>query len=67
LITELNLFCLCSNSSFQQIIERQEFAPMETFDEMIEAYTSCKEGCGTCIEKLKVGFERCQNTTMEVE
>lgn len=45
------MYCLCSNSSFDDILERQRIEPLSRA-EMIERHTGCAQGCGSCIDAL---------------
>ena len=45
------MYCLCSNKSFEEIIEQQRENPLP-FLQLVEIYTSCNKGCGTCIIRL---------------
>jgi len=45
------MYCLCSNSSFDDILERQRVAPLPR-TEMINRHTGCAQGCGSCIDAL---------------
>jgi NAD(P)H-nitrite reductase large subunit len=45
------MYCLCSDSSFDTILERQRTKPLPR-ELMIEQYTGCSKGCGTCIPAL---------------
>jgi|GEM_PF-3949325 len=47
-----NLHCLCSDRSFEAILALQAFAPLP-FDALLDAYTGCRSGCGSCIERLR--------------
>jgi bacterioferritin-associated ferredoxin len=42
------MFCICSNKSIDEIIAAQADIPLP-FTEMLECYTSCLSGCGSCI------------------
>ena len=51
--TKVNtMYCLCSNASFDSIIAKQRARPL-IFEEMLAQYTSCRRGCGSCIEPLR--------------
>jgi hypothetical protein len=50
------MYCLCSNKSFDEILELQEANPVSA-DEMIAKYTECLGGCGSCINALKAEAE----------
>jgi bacterioferritin-associated ferredoxin len=50
------MYCLCSNKSFDEILELQEANPVSP-DEMIAKYTDCLGGCGSCINALKAEVE----------
>ncbi|ARV19179.1 hypothetical protein AEP_02252 [Curvibacter sp. AEP1-3] len=56
-------YCLCSRKSLADILEFQRFAPLP-FDAMIQEYTSCGEGCGSCIPALKELFDSEESTYM---
>jgi hypothetical protein len=45
------VYCICSNCSFDDILQKQAEGPLPR-DEMIECYTSCNQGCGSCIDAL---------------
>lgn len=47
-----SMYCLCSNKSFDEVLELQRLAPLP-FDEMLKEYTFCCTGCGSCIEELR--------------
>lgn len=44
-------YCFCSDMSYEQIISRQIERPLPPH-EAVDRYTSCGEGCGTCIAIL---------------
>jgi bacterioferritin-associated ferredoxin len=46
------VYCMCSNASFDSIIKKQRAHPLP-FEEMLAQYTSCRQGCGSCIESLR--------------
>jgi hypothetical protein len=50
------MYCLCSNKSFDEIFELQEKNPVSAED-MIAIYTNCLDGCGSCINALKIEAE----------
>ena len=50
------MYCLCSDESHDDIMRKQRLDPLP-FDLMINAYTKCAEGCGSCIEALRERFE----------
>lgn len=50
--TSENMFCICSQLSLDDILKRQLEEPLP-FSEMIEFYTSCRTGCGSCIPTLR--------------
>jgi bacterioferritin-associated ferredoxin len=45
------MFCICSNSSFDEILELQRDKPLSR-ENMIAQYTGCSKGCGSCIAAL---------------
>lgn len=45
------MYCLCSNASFDEILERQRNEPLSCL-EMIQRHTACTKGCGSCIDAL---------------
>jgi hypothetical protein len=45
------MYCMCSDASFDDILERQRVRPLPR-EAMIEQYTGCVAGCGTCIPAL---------------
>lgn len=45
------MYCICSNASFDEILERQRHQPLPR-DEMIERHTGCTKGCGSCVDAL---------------
>ena len=45
------MYCLCSNASFDEILDRQRHEPLSR-DEMIERHTGCAKGCGSCVDAL---------------
>lgn len=45
------MYCLCTNASFDEILERQRHEPLPS-REMIECHTGCAKGCGSCIDAL---------------
>jgi bacterioferritin-associated ferredoxin len=49
--SEVSVYCLCSNASFDEIFDRQRNAPLPC-KEMIERHTGCAKGCGSCIDAL---------------
>lgn len=49
---QISFYCLCSDSSFDDILEKQREASL-TFQELLEKHTHCLEGCGSCIGKLQ--------------
>jgi NAD(P)H-nitrite reductase large subunit len=51
------MFCICSNKSIDEIIAAQEDMPLP-FTEMLECYTSCLSGCGSCIPLILERIER---------
>jgi len=44
-------YCLCSELSYQEILQRQKNRPLE-FSEFLDEHTGCNKGCGSCIENL---------------
>lgn len=46
-----DLYCLCSERSFDSILKLQRHAPLP-FDRLIATYTGCRSGCGSCIDTL---------------
>lgn len=50
------MYCLCSNASFDEILERQRDEPL-CGKEMIERHTGCTKGCGSCIDALLADAE----------
>ena len=51
------MFCICSNKSIDDILAAQSDIPLE-FSEMLECYTSCLVGCGSCIPMIREKMER---------
>lgn len=51
------MFCICSNKSIEEIIASQRDAPLP-FGEMLEAYTDCLSGCGSCIPVIRERTEQ---------
>lgn len=51
------MYCLCSDKSHDEIMEEQRRAPL-SFELMINAYTRCMDGCGSCVEELRERFEK---------
>ncbi|PUA28234.1 MAG: hypothetical protein B0W54_17310 [Cellvibrio sp. 79] len=46
------MYCLCSNKSFDEIIEKQANARLP-LNEFFQTFTSCTTtGCGSCVELL---------------
>lgn len=45
-------YCICSNLSFDGIVKKQRAHPLP-FQDMLARYTSCQQGCGSCIESLR--------------
>ncbi len=45
------MYCLCSDQSFDNILWKQANSPLPR-EKMIEQYTRCNEGCGSCTEAL---------------
>jgi bacterioferritin-associated ferredoxin len=60
------VYCLCSNASFDEILDRQRNAPLPS-KEMIEQYTGCAKGCGTCISALLAEAEMLELLPCAVE
>lgn len=54
-------YCLCSNKSFTDILKSQTLEPLP-FDEMVDTYTDCNAGCGSCIEYLREIVNSIPNT-----
>lgn len=52
------MYCLCSDSSFDDILSRQRNDPLP-LDQMIKCYTRCNSGCGTCIPALRAEAALC--------
>jgi len=50
------MYCLCSDESHDDIMSKQRLDPLP-FHLMIDAYTKCAEGCGSCMEALRERFE----------
>lgn len=50
------MFCICSNKALDDIMAAQRDIPLP-FEEMLESYTSCLTGCGSCIEELRARTE----------
>lgn len=50
------MYCLCSDESHDDIMEKQRLNPLP-FERMIETYTGCAQGCGSCIPELRERFE----------
>jgi NAD(P)H-nitrite reductase large subunit len=50
------MFCICSNKSIDQIVAAQKDMPLP-FAEMLECYTSCLSGCGSCIPLIMERLE----------
>lgn len=50
------MFCICSNKSIDDIIAAQIDIPLP-FIEMLECYTSCLVGCGSCISIIRERVE----------
>ncbi len=48
-------YCLCSDAMFEEILERQKQRPLP-FQGVLENYTGCLKGCGSCIERLRGYF-----------
>jgi len=46
------MYCLCSNASFDNIVAKQRMCPLP-FEKMLMHYTSCRDGCGSCVEALR--------------
>ncbi|AOI68142.1 hypothetical protein WI73_20140 [Burkholderia ubonensis] len=46
------MFCICSNKSIDEIVAAQADIPLP-FTEMLECYSSCLDGCGSCIPVLR--------------
>lgn len=46
-------YCYCSESTFCQIRDKQLANPLST-NEVIQKYTRCLDGCGSCIEDLEI-------------
>ncbi|HSW93544.1 MAG TPA: (2Fe-2S)-binding protein [Gammaproteobacteria bacterium] len=44
-------YCLCSESGYQEILQRQKNHPL-AFHQFLEEHTRCHTGCGSCIENL---------------
>lgn len=51
------MYCLCSDKSFASILESQRCRPLP-FEEMINEYTECESGCGSCIPWLRAEAQR---------
>lgn len=45
------MYCLCSNLSFDAILERQRSQPLP-LPQMLERHTSCLSGCRSCVNSL---------------
>ena len=46
-------YCFCSEMSYQDMLEKQKKNPL-TFNNFIDKYTHCNQGCGSCIENLYI-------------
>jgi len=57
------VFCICSNKSIDDIIAAQIDMPLP-FMEMLKCYTSCLEGCGSCISIIR---ERIEDKNLFIE
>lgn len=60
------MYCLCSNASFDEILERQRDEPLPG-KEMIERHTGCANGCGSCIDALLAEAEMLELLPAAVE
>lgn len=57
------MFCICSNKSIEEIVAAQSDIQLP-FSDMLECYTSCLSGCGSCIESIR---EELQNKNLLIE
>lgn len=53
---DITMFCICSNKALDDIMATQRDIPLP-FEEMLECYTSCRTGCGSCIDELRARVE----------
>jgi bacterioferritin-associated ferredoxin len=47
----ISFYCLCSDMTFEEVAQKADNGV--TFTELIDKYTDCQRGCGSCIEKLR--------------
>jgi bacterioferritin-associated ferredoxin len=53
-------YCFCSEKSHKEILEAQQSNPLK-FSDFLDEYTKCNQGCGSCIENLRVYLEETGN------
>ncbi|MHA6844700.1 hypothetical protein ACKZDW_03610 (plasmid) [Ralstonia syzygii subsp. celebesensis] len=46
------MFCICSDKSIDDILSAQRDIPLP-FEDMLECYTRCLSGCGSCIDRIR--------------
>jgi NAD(P)H-nitrite reductase large subunit len=51
-LPDMRTYCLCSELSYGDIMEKQRAEPLP-FEDFLETYTKCNDGCGGCVPKLE--------------
>ncbi len=46
------MYCICSDKSIDDILSAQRAIPLP-FEDMLECYTRCLTGCGSCINQIR--------------
>ncbi|APC67108.1 (2Fe-2S)-binding protein [Ralstonia nicotianae] len=46
------MFCICSDKSIDDILSAQRDIPLP-FADMLECYTRCLTGCGSCVDRIR--------------